>query len=285
MLIQPVVTDVYNEDSYLEFALQSTRDYYDAMIDLVHEDLRIFKEEDYEDYLDDDLTKESRLDKVKKILNKLWEQICLYFKKFRNWMVLKCTQFEKQLKMASPIIDEYYTKVKLKGYPNICRRTELGQRFSEIYSIIYTTQAEINQDSFDYDKSAQEVIDKLNRGYSLKEDSPKEILEDWLDKVVLGKSVVVELERKDISYDNVKYYMKQCVNIIENFTKMRSITERRYYTEQEAKGIHKLLTLDISIVDILFRGLIYWYSFIFEYVLECIKLYKKDHPQEIKEEE
>lgn len=284
MLIQPVITDVYNEDSYLEFALQSTRDYYDNMVSLIHEELRIFKEDD-EDYLDDDLTKESRLDKVKKILKKLWEQICLYFKKFRNWMVLKCTKFEKQLKMVSPIIDEYYTKVKLKGYPNICRRSELAQRFSEIYSIVYTTQTSLNQDSFDYDKSAQEVIDKLNKGYSLKEDSPKEILEDWLDKVVLGKSVVVELERKDISYDNVKYYMKQCVNIIENFTKMKSITDNRYYTEKEAKDIHKLLTLDISIVDILFRGLIYWYSFIFEYVLECIKLYKKDHPQEIKEEE
>ena len=111
MLIQPVVTDVYNEDSYLEFALQSTQDYYNTMVDLVHEDLRIFKEEDDEDYLDDDFTKESRLDKVKKILKKLWEQICLYFNKFRNWIALKCTQFEKQLKMASPIIDEYYTKV------------------------------------------------------------------------------------------------------------------------------------------------------------------------------
>jgi hypothetical protein len=225
------------------------------------------------------------MDKVKKVLKKLWEQICLYFKKFRNWLALKCPQFEKQLKMAAPIIDEYYTQVKLKGYPNICRRSELGVRFSEIYSIIYTTGAALNQDSFDYDKTAQEVIDKLNRGYSLKEDTPKEILEDWLDKSVLGKPVIVELERKDITYDNVKYYMKQCVNIIDNFTKMKSITDNRYYSEKETNDIHKLLTLDISIVDILFRGLMYWHQFIFEYVLECIKLYKKDHPQEIKEEE
>lgn len=283
MLIQPVATDVYNEDSYLEFALQSTQDYYNTMVDLVHEELKLFKEED-EDYLDDDLTKESRLDKVKKILKKLWEQICLYFKKFRNWLALKCPQFEKQLKMAAPIIDEYYTKVKLKGYPNICRRSELGVRFSEIYSIIYTTGASLNQDSFDYDKTAQEVIDKLNRGYSLKEDSIRDILDDWLDKSVLGKPVIVELERKDITYDNVKYYMKQCVNIIDNFTKMKSITDNRDYSEKEANDIHKLLSLDISIVDALFRGLMYWHQFIFEYVLECIKLYKKDHPQEIKEE-
>ena len=275
MLIQPVVTDVYNEDSYLEFALQSTRDYYDNIIDLVHEDLRIFKE--------DVISNESKT-KIKKILKKLWEQICLYFKKFRNWLGLKCKYFEKQLKMASPIIDKYYTKVKIKGYSNICRRVELGQRFSEIYSIIYTTQLALNQDTFDYDKTAQEVIDKLNRGYSLKEDSPREILDDWLSKKVLGRSMIIELERKDITYDNVKYYMKQCVNIIDNFTKMKSITDKMNYSEKEAKDIHKLLSLDISIVDILFRGLMHWHAFIFEYVLECIKLYKKDHPQEIKEE-
>lgn len=281
MLIQPVITDVYNEDSYLEFALQCTQDYYTNMVDLVHEELKLFKE----DSIDNDSTQKSKLDKIKNVLNKLWEQICLYFKKFRNWLVLKYTQFEKQLKLASPIIDKYYTEVKLKGYPNICRRTELGIRFSEIYSIVYTTGAALNQDTFDYDKTAQEVIDKLNMGYSLKEDSPKTLLNHWLDKKVLGKATVVELERKDISYENVKYYMKQCVNIIENFTKMRSITDHRFYSEKEVKDIHKLLTLDISIVDILFRGLMYWYQFIFEYVLECIKLYKKDHPQEIKEEE
>lgn len=281
MLIQPVVKIAddmyYDEYSYLEFYLQSIYDYNNNMVDLVHEDLRIFKE--------DDTNNKSRLDVLKNILKKLWDQICLYFKKFRNWLVLKCPQFERQLKVASPIIDKYYGKVKLKGYPNICRRVELGQRFSEIYSIIYTTDYLLNQDSFDYDKSAQEVIDKLNMGYSLKEDSPKEILTDWLFKKVLGKPVIVELERKDITYENVSYYMKQCINIIENFTKMRSITDNRNYSEKETKDIHKLLTLDISIVDILFRGLMYWHSFIFEYVLECIKLYKKEHPQEIKEEE
>ena len=66
---------------------------------------------------------------------------------------------------------------------------------------------------------------------------------------------------------------------------MKHITDGRYYTEDEVKGIHKLLTLDISIVDTVFRGLMYWHTFIYEYVLECVKLYKKDHPQEIKEEE
>ena len=279
MVIQPVITDVYNEDSYLDFLLSSTNEYYKSMVDLVHEDLKIFKEDEDEDY------KKSRLDKLKDVLKKLWEKICLYFKKFRNWLYTTCDKFEKHLKLATPIIDEYYTKVKIKGYPNICRRSELASRFAEINDIVYATNIDLAKDSFDYNKSAQNVIDKLNNGYSLKDDSEREILNHWLDKIVLGNKEIILLERKDITYDIVKYYIKQCTNIIDNFTKMKHITDGRYYTEDEVKGIHKLLTLDISIVDTVFRGLMYWHTFIYEYVLECVKLYKKDHPQEIKEEE
>jgi hypothetical protein len=69
------------------------------------------------------------------------------------------------------------------------------------------------------------------------------------------------------------------------FLKMKDITDTRYYSDKEAKDIHKLITMDVSIVDTVFRGLMYWKSFIYEYIMECIKLYKKDHPSEIKEED
>ena len=278
MIIQPVDLEVYDEDKEMDFMLSSTREYYTSLADIVQEELRIFKEED-------DDSEKSRLDKIKEILEKLWKQIIEYFRKFRNWLALQCPQFEKQLKLVSPIVDLYYDKVKLKGYPNICRRTELGRRFAEMYAIVYTTSSNINQEYFDYDKASQQVIDVLNNGYSIKEDSIRDILNDWLDKVVLGKPEIVKLERKDITYDVVQYYLDNCVQVMDVFLKMKDITDTRYYSDKEAKDIHKLITMDVSIVDTVFRGLMYWKSFIYEYIMECIKLYKKDHPADIKEED
>ena len=61
MIIQPVDLEVYDEDTYMDFMLSSTREYYTSIADIVQEELRIFKEED-------DDSEKSRLDKIKVIL-------------------------------------------------------------------------------------------------------------------------------------------------------------------------------------------------------------------------
>ena len=44
MIIQPVDLEVYDEDTYMDFMLSSTREYYTSIADIVQEELRIFKE-------------------------------------------------------------------------------------------------------------------------------------------------------------------------------------------------------------------------------------------------